>query len=313
MTASQNKPLVLGFVGATASGKSALAMQAALAFKGEIVCMDSMQIYRGMDIGTAKPSALDQEAVPHHMLDVADPKDAFSVAEYAAMATTAIEGIVRRGRLPILCGGTGLYLRALSRPMRFGEAEADPAVREKYRGIAEKQGPEALHQMLGDRDPKSAARLHPNDLRRVIRALEVQELTGLPFSSQVMPQDDEGHYDMRLYALDWDRQALYDRISQRTAQMLRAGLIGEVQSLLNLGVRPSAQAMQGLGYKETAAALLDGEDMKETQELIARRTRNYAKRQLTWFRADPRITWLGGIDPAESHISRVARDIREDT
>lgn len=313
MTASRNKPLVLGFVGATASGKSALAMQAALAFKGEIVCMDSMQIYRGMDIGTAKPSALEQEAVPHHMLDVADPKNAFSVAEYAEMATNAIEGIVRRGKLPILCGGTGLYLRALSRPMRFGQTPADPAVREKYREIADTQGPEALHQMLMEKDPESAARLHPNDLRRVIRAMEVQELTGLTFSSQVMSQDEEGDYDMRLYALDWDRQALYDRISERTAQMLRSGLIVEVQSLLNLGVPPSAQAMQGLGYKETAAALLDGEDMKQTQELIARRTRNYAKRQLTWFRADPRITWLGGIVPAESHISRVARDFREDT
>ena len=289
-----SKPRVLGLVGPTASGKSALALLAARALGGEIVCMDAMQVYRGMDIGTAKPTAREQALARHHLLDVVDPDQPFSVAEYLLLARPAIEGILARGCLPVLCGGTGLYLRALSRGLSLGGTQGDPAIRKRYRRLADSRGNEAVHAILAQRDPAAAARLHPNNLRRVIRALEVQEVTGRPFSAQTMPPDTDGPYDMRLFALDWPREQLYQRIDHRAIRMLDEGLAEEVRSLLAGGLSPDAQSMQGLGYKELVPYLEGRATRERTAELLARRTRNYAKRQLTWFRADARIRWLAG-------------------
>ena len=305
------KSLVLGLAGPTASGKSALALRVAAELGGEIVCMDSMQVYRFMDIGTAKPSRAERETVPHHMLDVAHPKDPYSVAEYAQAAGKAVEDILSRGKLPVLCGGTGLYLRAMSRPLGFGGAPSDPAVRQKYQGIADTRGAEALHRLLQERDPESARRLHPNDLRRVVRALEVLELTGRLFSAQEMPGDAEGSWDLRLFALRWPRETLYSRISARAEGMLRGGLPEEVEALLRMGVSPGAQSMQGLGYKELVPCLNGGTALEEAAELIARRTRNYAKRQLTWFNADPRIRWLEGEAGMETNVRRIRQGLEE--
>ncbi len=305
------KPLIPVFAGPTASGKSALALQAAKELGGEIVCMDSMQVYRHMDIGTAKPSRAEREQVPHHMLDVAGPEEAFSVAEYARGAESAIRDILSRGKLPVLCGGTGLYLRALSRPMDFGFSPSDPEVRAKYQRFADEYGAQALHSMLGERDGKSADRLHPNDLRRVIRALEVLELTGNPFSAQEMPENGAEEWTLRLFALSWPRETLYNRINARVHCMLREGLAGEVRALLDRGVSPQAQSMQGLGYKELVPCLKGETSLAEAAELIARRTRNYAKRQLTWFRADGRIHWLPGEDGTEA-LMRTVRQGLED-
>ena len=295
-----SKPCVLGLVGPTASGKSALALLAAQALEGEIVCMDAMQVYRGMDIGTAKPTAREQALAPHHLLDVADPDQPFSVADYLPLARAAIDGILARGCLPVLCGGTGLYLRALSRGLSLGGTRADPMIRARYQRLADSRGNEAVHAVLMERDPDTAARLHPNNLRRVIRALEVQELTGRPFSAQVMPSDADGPYDMRLFALDWPRERLYQRIDRRAGRMLEEGLAEEVRSLLKGGLSPDAQSMQGLGYKELVPYLEGRATREQTVELLSRRTRNYAKRQLTWFRADARIRWLaGGSQPRD--------------
>ena len=296
------KQSILGLVGPTASGKSALALKAAQALQGEIVCMDSMQVYRGMDIGTAKPAPEEQALVPHHLLDIVEPGQPFSVAEYKERAGAALEGILSQGRLPLLCGGTGLYLRALSRGMDFGSTPGDPAVRAGYFLLAQGKGNEAVHAILQEKDPLSAARLHPNNLRRVVRALEVLEVTGQPFSAQQMHKDSDGPYDLRLFALSWPREMLYRRINERVAAMLEAGLLGEVRALLEAGVPTDAQSMQGLGYKELVPAAQGEMPLADAAELLSRRTRNYAKRQLTWFKADPRITWLDGEDGIQKNL-----------
>ena len=287
-----DKPLVIGLVGPTASGKTALSLQLQAAYDMEIVCMDSMQVYRGMDIGTAKPTKEEQRQVPHHMLDVAEPVAAYDVAQYREAAAQAIQGILSRGRLPVLVGGTGLYLRALSLPLTLGGTPKDEAVRQRYQDMLEQEGAQAVHDLLARRDPVTAARLHVNDSRRVVRALEVGEVTRQPFSAQRMPGPEQGPYDILLYALDLPREELYARIDQRVDAMLAEGLVDEVRGLLAQGVPEDSQAMQGLGYKELLPHLKGQADLEDTKELIKRRTRNYAKRQLTWFRADARVQWL---------------------
>ena len=287
-----SKPLLLGLVGPTASGKTALSMQLARRHDMEIVCMDSMQVYRGMDIGTAKPTLEEQRRLPHHMLDVADPREPYSVAEYREAAAQAIDGILKRGCLPVLVGGTGLYLRALSLPLSLGGTSRQDEVREKYEAVLQRDGKEALHALLANRDPETALRLHPNDTRRVIRALEVWEVTGVPFSRQQMPRVEDGPYDLRLFAMDLPRGELYQRIEERVDLMLKDGLIDEVESLLRHGVPPDAQAMQGLGYKELVPVLRGETPLEDAVVLLKQRTRNYAKRQLTWFNKDKRIRWL---------------------
>ena len=300
------KPLVIGLVGPTASGKTALSMQLQAAYDMEIVCMDSMQVYRGMDIGTAKPTMEEQRQVPHHMLDVAEPAAAYDVAQYREAAAQAIQGILSRGRLPVLVGGTGLYLRALSLPLTLGGTPKDEAVRQRYQDMLEQEGAQAVHDLLARRDPVTAARLHVNDSRRVVRALEVGEVTRQPFSAQRMPGPEQGPYDIRLYALDLPREELYARIDRRVDAMLAEGLVDEVRGLLAQGVPEDSQAMQGLGYKELLPYLKGQADIEDTKELIKRRTRNYAKRQLTWFRADARVQWLKA---AEDLLPRLKEDM----
>ncbi len=282
------KKMIYGLVGATASGKTGASIALCHALQGEVVCMDSMQIYRGMDIGTAKPTLAEQDGIPHHMLDVAEPTEAFSVTEYARMAHAAIQSI----QTPVLVGGTGLYLQALSLPLDFGFTKGDDTVRAVYQKIADEQSNEALHALLDARDPPTAARLHPNDVRRVIRALEVYDLTGRPFSAQVMPSSEDAPYDFRLFALDMPRDILYQRIDQRVLTMLKDGLLDEVKALLDNGVPENAQAMQGLGYKELVPVLKGESTLKDATAYLQQRTRNYAKRQLIWFRRDTRIIWL---------------------
>lgn len=286
------KPLLVSIAGPTASGKTALSLEVSRLADIEIVCMDSMQVYRGMDIGTAKPSIEEQAAIPHHMLDVVAPTEPYDVAQYREAARRAIDGILSRKHLPLLVGGTGLYLRALSLPLDLGGTPKDAAVRGRLQRELEEVGAEALHRRLMELDPITANRLHPNDSRRVIRALEVQEVTGQPFSNQEMPGPEDGPYDIRLFAMDLPREDLYRRIDRRVDAMLKAGLLEEVRALVAAGVDEHSQAMQGLGYKELLPVLRGEQDLAEVVELIKRRTRNYAKRQLTWFRADPRMRWL---------------------
>lgn len=296
-----------GFVGPTASGKTALSLSFAEKTGGEILCMDSMQIYRGMDIGTAKPTAEEKARVPHHLLDLVSPAESFTVADYQRLAKPLLDELA----VPVLVGGTGLYLKALSLPMELGATVGDEAVRAKYEALAQAQGNGALHSLLAERDPVSAARLHPNDVRRVVRALEVLELTGKPISAQVLPSYEDSPYLFTLFALDWPRNLLYSRIDRRVDRMMADGLADEVAALRDAGVPQDAQSMQGLGYKELLACFRGEMSLPDTVELIKRRTRNYAKRQLTWFRADPRIRWLPADESRFPDVQQILSMLEE--
>lgn len=282
------KKRVLGIVGPTASGKTALSLLVAERLGGEILCMDSMQIYRGMDIGTAKPTKEEQARVPHHLHSFLNPDEPFSVSQYAQKAREIIEGV----KAPILVGGTGMYLQSLSLPMDYGAVGGDEKIRKKYHEIADTQGAEALHALLAQVDPPSAQKLHPNDVRRVVRALEVFDLTGAPLSAQKMPEESDAPYDFQLYALDLPRVILYERVERRVDEMMRQGLLEEVRRLKDSGLSPDAQSMQGLGYKELWPVLTGEASLADAVSLLKMRTRRYAKRQLTWFRRDERIQWL---------------------
>ena len=282
------KKRVLGLVGPTASGKTALSLLAAERLGGDILCMDSMQIYRGMDIGTAKPTKEEQARAPHHLHSFLDPDETFSVSQYAQKAREVIE----RVDVPILVGGTGMYLQSLSLPMDYGAVGGDESIRKKYHAIVDAQGPEALHDLLKKVDPLSAQKLHPNDVRRVVRALEVYDLTGVPQSSQKMPEPEDAPYDFQLYAIDLPRNMLYDRVERRVDDMMARGLLEEVRRLKDSGLSPDAQSMQGLGYKELWPVLTGETSLSDAVSLLKLRTRHYAKRQLTWFKRDERIQWL---------------------
>ncbi|MBE5813719.1 MAG: tRNA (adenosine(37)-N6)-dimethylallyltransferase MiaA [Clostridiales bacterium] len=285
------RPRIIAITGATASGKSALAMQLAQQLGGEIVCMDSMQIYRGMDIGTAKPTPAERQTVPHHMLDVVPPDAPYTVADYAEAASAVIRGILSRGKLPLLVGGTGLYLKALMHGLSLGVSRSDPAIRARLEAIADQPGgKQQLHRMLSQVDEASAKKLHPNDLRRVIRAIEVYELTGTPLSQT--RQEEAGEFTVLPLAIRMEREQLFARIEMRVDQMLEMGLFSEVKSLLEAGVSPEAQAMQGIGYKEMVPAVQGILPVEEARRQIILNTRHYAKRQETWFKGEPATCWL---------------------
>ena len=283
--------------GPTASGKTALSLRLAQRHRLEIVCMDSMQIYRGMDIGTAKPTAEERALVPHHLVDVADPREPFSVARYQELAEQAAREIFARGNRPLFVGGTGFYLRALRHPMAMGAVTGDEELRGSLQAIADgPDGRETLHRMLETEDPESAARLHVNDVRRVIRALEVTRLTGIPFSHQEQPEG-EAPFRYRVAMLDIDREVLYRRIEQRVDEMLRLGLVEELRGLLAAGVPENAQALKAIGYKELLPFLRGEIPLERAVYEIKLNTRHYAKRQLTWMRAEEDVFHADGLRP----------------
>ena len=306
------KPLILAVVGPTACGKTGLSLKIATQLQGEIVCMDSMQIYRGMDIGTAKPTEEEKNVAPHHMLDVADPKESYSVACYRTDARRCIEDILRRGRLPILVGGTGMYLRALSLPLSYGGTAENAALRARYEEMARTEGNAAVHAALQKADPETAKRLHPNDLRRVIRALEVYETTGVPLSRQKMPSYEDGDYRILPFMPMWDKEKLHQRINERVSVMIKAGLKQEVRGLLESGVQSDDQSMQGIGYKEMIPCVEGIENLENTAEEIRLRTRQYAKRQLTWFRADKRVRPLEAARGENAMLSAILSAVTEE-
>ncbi len=290
------KPAVIAVAGPTASGKSDLGLKLAQRLGGEIVCMDSMQIYRRMDIGTAKPTAQERALLPHHMLDVADPTEAYAVADYAVAAEQVIAQILSRGRVPILVGGTGLYLKALMDGLSLGGTGGDERLRAELNALADEPGgKERLHARLAAVDPETAARLHPNDRRRVIPAIEVFEQTGVPMSRQNHAAQDRPFRVLPL-ALEWPRDLLYARLETRVHRMMEMGLLSEVRALLESGVAPAAQSMQGIGYKELIPAAMGQDDVNRAVWDIIVHTRHYAKRQGTWLRAEPRCVWLDARD-----------------
>lgn len=283
---------VVAILGPTASGKSDLAQHVALRIDGEVVSADSMQVYRGMDIGTAKIPQTNM-LVPHHLIDILDPGEAFSAQLFQSLSRSCFSDIQNRGRVPILCGGTGLYVQSALEDMHFpkGDQQHNP-VRTKYEMIAVEHGNQAVWDRLNEVDPSSAALLHPNNVRRVIRALEMYE-QGVSYATQVqgMKELSEVVPSIR-FALKRDPAYLADRINKRVENMFEMGLVKEVQLLLDDGWRAALTAPQAIGYKEVVSALDGNISMNEAMELIKTATRRYAKRQRTWLRRDSRLIWL---------------------
>lgn len=279
-------PKILVITGPTASGKTALAVELAKRRNGEVVSADSMQIYRRMDIGTAKPTVEEMGGIPHHMIDVADPEEDFSVARYVDMAAACVEDVLSRGRLPILAGGTGLYIDSLLSGRTFAAFDEASPLRADLEERCDKEGGEALLAELARVDPESAARLHPNDAKRIVRALEVWLTTGKTITrhnaeTRALPL----RYDALTLTLDFERREdMWDRIDRRVDRMMEAGLVEEVRALLDSGVPARCTAMQAIGYKEMAAAIRGDGDLRAAAEEIKLRSRQYAKRQRTWFR-----------------------------
>ncbi|NVN90601.1 MAG: tRNA (adenosine(37)-N6)-dimethylallyltransferase MiaA [Desulfuromonadales bacterium] len=285
-------PKILVICGPTASGKSELAVRLAQELEGEIVNADSMQIYRGMDIGTAKPAYGERDGIPHHLLDVADPDQPFSAADFSAAASHIISDITGRAKRPIVVGGTGLYIRALLHGLVDSPSGAGE-VRRELQAEAQERGNQAMLEQLRTVDPELASGIHPNNLVRIIRGLEVYRLTGIPLSHF---QREHGFSQQRYRCLQIgihvERQELYDRIEKRVERMLSMGLLDEVQELLMNGFGPELKAMRSIGYRETCSFLAGEQSLEETTLLIKRNSRRYAKRQSTWFNADPNIIWL---------------------
>jgi len=287
---------VVVITGPTATGKTKLGVALAKRFGGEVVSADSMQLYRRMDIGTAKPTPAEKEGVPHHMMDVAEPEEAYSVSRYVAAAAACVDDILARGRLPLIVGGTGLYIDSLIAGRTFAPRGEDTALREKYGALYDEKGGEAMLDLLAAGDPARAAKLHPHDKKRIVRALEVLEGAGTALSAH----DEETkkrppRYEAATIVLDYaDRADLYARIDRRVDEMMAAGLADEVARLLAAGVPPEATAMQAIGYKELAAALAGEGTLEEAAETVKRASRRYAKRQLSWcgrYRDACRIRW----------------------
>ena len=284
-------PLIC-IVGPTAVGKTEIAIQLAQHLDAEIVSLDSRQIYRGMDIGTAKPTPEQQRAVPHHLIDCVDVDQTFSVAEYQRLADTAIAEIRERGKRTMAVGGAGLYFRGIIDGL-FDGPGADAEIRAKLQREVDEHGNVALHERLRRCDPETANRVHPNNLVRVIRALEIYELTGKPISAlQQQWKMNEPRYPFRAFGLNMPRETLYQRIEERVDRMVEAGLIEEVKGLLDQGCPRNCVAMQSFGYKELIDYLDRNRTLDEAIALLKQNTRRFAKRQLTWFRNDPRIEWL---------------------
>ncbi len=278
----KNTLVVLG--GPTGVGKTEISLTFAKQIEGEIVSCDSMQIYRGMDIGSAKASLLDQKKIPHHMLDVVEPFEAFTVTDYKEKAEKAIDDILSRGKIPIMVGGTGLYIDAVILDLSFTEGGQDQEYRAEMMAYAKENGNLALHALLQVKDPEAAGNIHPNNVKRVVRALEVYKITGKPFSSFKDQRKLNPKYDVHYFYLNKDRIHLYESIDQRVKTMMDKGLLDEIKALKAKGLDQTYVSMQGIGYKEFLSHLQGDMTLDEAVELVKKRSRNYAKRQLTWFR-----------------------------
>ena len=268
--------------GATASGKTSLSVALAKQLNTEIVSADSMLVYQGLHVGTAKPTEEEKGGVPHHLIDVVSPFDSFSVSDYEDMALPIVERLFAEGKTPIICGGTGFYIQSLLYKSQFGNAGANERLRAELETLLKERGKEYLHQLLQEKDPESATVLHQNDTKRVMRALEIFLLTGKKKSEQ---KDERiPRFDFVCVSIDFPRETLYERINLRVDEMFQTGLLEEVQALLKQGVTQDLQCMQGIGYKEVVEGLVNGWTEEEMKELIKKNTRNYAKRQLTFFK-----------------------------
>lgn len=273
---------VLVICGATATGKTALAVECAKKLNTEIISADSMLVYKGFDVGAAKPTKEEMCGVVHHLIDVVEPKQSFSVSDYERLALPIVEDLLAKGKTPVICGGTGFYINSLLFKSGFGGAPADETVRKKYEKICAERGAQYLHDLLREKDEITAEKLHPNDVKRVIRALEIYDVTGKRKSEQndlPVPR-----FPFQSICIDFPRETLYGRIDRRVDLMFDAGLKAEVTKLMEQGVGLEHQAMQGIGYKEVVAGILRAASDDEIKEEIKKNTRNYAKRQITFFK-----------------------------
>ena len=283
--------------GPTAVGKTEISIKLAQRLKGEIISADSMQIYKSMDVGSAKISKEEMRGVPHHLIDIIEPSEDFSVAEFKERAESAIEEITDSKKLPMLVGGTGFYINSLIYNYSFADTNKDEEYREYLTKLAESEGKEYVHSLLKDIDEESYNKLYPNDLKRVIRALEVYKVSGKPMSEFAAEQDIlDIPYNVYYFVLNMDRQKLYSRINSRVDIMMENNLIDEVIKLKEMGYNADMQSMKGIGYKEVLYYLNGEISRNEAVEMIKQGSRNYAKRQLTWFRKDPRVNWVNKDD-----------------
>ncbi len=291
---------VLVVCGATASGKTKLAVDCALKLDTEVISADSQLIYKGLNIGTAKPSMEEMRGIKHHMIDVIEPDESFSVSEYAAQAEPVIDSLLNNGKVPIVCGGTGFYINSLLFDLSYGNAAADVSIREKYNGILLEKGKEYLYGLLKNTDPESAEKISVNDTKRVIRALEIYEVSGKKKS-----EIRDGTAPKRGYfavAVDYPREELYERINNRVDEMFGSGLLEEVTNLTLRGIDEKYQCMQAIGYKEVLECLKNGDTQSTMRNIIKQNTRRYAKRQITFFKKLKGLVWL---KPEEATAERV--------
>lgn len=285
------KQFIVVICGPTATGKTSIAVSLAQEFGGEIISADSMQIYKDMQIATAKPTAEEMQGIPHHLMGFYDPCDSFSVADYVKLAREKIEEIASRGKVPFVVGGTGLYINSLVDNLNFEESECDYEYREQLRRISREKGGEYLLGQLAQFDPEMAKNLHPNNINRIIRAMEVYKVTGKTMSEmQRLSRSKPSPYDACMIALDYDRELLYERINKRVDIMLAEGLIDEAREFFKHDNYPTAA--QAIGYKELFPFFTGEKELEECVDSLKRETRKYAKRQMTWFRRDDRIHWI---------------------
>jgi len=288
----QKKPLIV-IAGPTAVGKSALSVKLAAELGGEIISADSMQVYRGMDIGTAKITEKEMNGVPHHLINVLDPKEPFNITLFQKMAKEAIRGIYERNKIPVLTGGTGFYIQSVIYDIDFDDSSENSCIRDELNKEMQELGPEKMHEMLEKADPASALAIHPNNRRKVIRALEFYRMTG----QRISEHNEEQHknlspYRMKFYVLSMEREILYRKIGMRVDRMMEEGLLEEVKRLRDSGCTSDMISMQGLGYKEIFAYLEGRSTYEDAVEKIKAETRHYAKRQLTWFKREPEAVWI---------------------
>nr|WP_255648086.1 tRNA (adenosine(37)-N6)-dimethylallyltransferase MiaA [Pseudalkalibacillus hwajinpoensis] len=301
-----DKQKLVTVLGPTAVGKTKTSIELAKALDGEIISGDSMQIYRGMDIGTAKVTEKEMEGIPHYLIDIKEPTESFSAAEFQMLATELVTEINGRGKVPIIAGGTGLYVKSVTHQYAFSEAKEDPAYRQQLEQRAEEEGPNTFHARLKDVDPVSYETIHPNNIRRVIRALEVYHVTGEPVSSSKDALPEESPYNLVNVGLTMERDILYERINKRVDLMLDAGLLEEAKCLYNNGVR-NCQSVQAIGYKEIYNYLEGRVSFEQAVLELKQNSRRYAKRQLTWFRHQMAMDWNDMTAHREEKIEEILK------
>jgi len=305
---------LIAIVGPTASGKTDLSIALAQLLRAEIISADSMMIYRFMDIGTAKPTIAERKNIPHYMIDIVNPWENYNVATYQSFARERIDTIHSNNKIPIIVGGTGLFVNSLVMQMNFTDAGTDSVIKDKLVNDLNHFGCAHMYNKLCEVDKERALQISPNDAKRIIRALEVFFVTGKKMSAQVHDAiSEESIYDLTIYGLQMDRQMLYSKIDKRVDKMFAGGLIEEVKFLQNLGCDSNMQAMQGIGYKQVFDLISGERDLDGTKELIKMNTRRYAKRQITWFKKNDKVNWIDveKYDKAEMFAEFIAKDIRD--